>query len=330
MDDDLIELMRQADPARTTAIDRYELEIRSELRRITQRSLAKQDLRTRTRWPWFAVPAVVVAVVVVAVLTQMWNPPYPVAAATPPRLVRSRTSLDVGGAMDRALSQLTPIDSDEAQRCANLEGWYLQTEIGTGSQSASVVSPQEQELIWNEHLAGTITLTAGRSYVLAEGSPSAPCDANAPTPGTVLSRDTFPAGEMPVLFQTPPPSTAPEMRRYLAATLAIDFDADAVDYLSAVRVLMSEWTLSSAQQAAVLSTLRELDGLDVAGEVTDRLGRPGIAFRATSPNSPYFENLFIVSTETGRILALETLYLGGLSELASVPAHSVIDYVAWK
>jgi hypothetical protein len=330
MDEDLAELMRRTDPARTLVDERTESDIQAELRRITGQPAPVHEARHRTRWPWLAVPAVAAAVVAVAVLVQMWNPfGQTASAATPPLLVLSRTSLSVGGAMDHALSQLTATSTRESERRARLEGWYLQTEVDAQGTSASVITPQEQELVWDEDLSGTITLTAGQSYLPTDGSPTATPGTSAPAPGTVLSDDVFPAGQMPVLFQTTPPSSAAEMKQYLATTIGIEISSDAVAYLRAIRILMSEWTLSPGQHAAILSTLVDLDGLEMAGGVTDRLGRPGIAFRATSPTSPQFENLFIISRETGSILALETIYLGGLPELV-LPTPSVIDYTAWK
>lgn len=330
MDDDLARLMRRTDPARTLVDDRTEADIQSELRRIIAPRAAAHQPAPRTRWPWIALPTVAASVIALAVLFQMWNPFGQTAtAATPPLLALSPTSLSVGDAMDQALAQLGATSTWETERRASLEGWYLQTEIDTQGRSASIITPQEQELVWNEDLSGTITLTAGRSYLSTEGLPSAPSDTSAPAAGTVLSREVFPAGQMPVLFQSPPPSSPAEMKQYLATTTGIEVDSDAVAYLRAVRILMSEWTLSPTQQAAILSTLVDLDGIELAGGVTDRLGRAGIAFRVSSPDSPQFENLFIISRDTGSILALETIYLGGLPELA-LPTPSVIDYTAWK
>ena len=327
MDEDLAELMRRTDPARTRLGVRAESEIQAELLRITGSGIST---RTRTRWPWIAMPAVAAAVVTLVVLVQTWNPfGQPATAATPPLLALSQTSLTVGEAMDQALAQLRAMSTGETGRHASLEGWYLQTEIDTQGRSTSVITPQEQELVWNEDLSGRIILTAGRSYRPTDGLPSAASSAAAPAPGTVLSSEVFPAGQMPVLFQSLPPSSSVEMKQYLATTIGIDSDSDGVAYLRAVRILMSEWTLSPIQQAAILSTLVDLDGLEIAGEVTDRLGRAGIAFRVASPESPQFENLLIISRDTGTILALETIYLGGLPELA-LPTPSVIDYTAWK
>lgn len=331
MNDDMAELMRRTDPARTVVDERTESEIRSELRRITQQPPAVlHGPRSRTRWPWLAVPAVAASVVALAVLVQMWNPfVQPVSAATPPLLVLSQSSLSVGEAVEQAVARLTATGAREAERRASLEGWYLQTEIDPQGTSTSVITPQDIELVWNEDLSGTITVTAGQSYLPTDGSPTAPPDLSASPPGTVLSSDVFPAGQMPVLFQTPPPASADEMKQYLATTTGIETDSDAVAYVDAIRMLLSEWTLSPGQQAAILSTLVDLDGIEVAGEVTDRLDRPGIAFRATSPTRPQFEYLLIVSLETGGILALEVIYLGGLSELV-LPTPSVIEYTAWK
>ncbi len=327
MDEDLAELMNRTDPARTEFDRRTDADIQAELHRITMPRAAE---RPRRRWAWMTLPAMAAIAAAVAVVVQVWNPiEQPATAATPPMLPVSKSNVDARGAIDQALATLSASDTYSSKRRAELEGWYLQTEVDSEGDSASVIAPQEQELAWNDDLSGTITLTAGRAYLPTEGLPSAPNDASVPVAGTVLSSETFPAGHMPVLFQAAPPSTAAEMKQYLAATTGVALDADAISYLHAVRILMSEWTLSPSDQASVLSALADLDGIEIAGEVTDRLGRAGVALRVTSPESPHFENLLILSSETGSILALETIYLGGLPNL-TLPTPSVVDYTAWK
>lgn len=331
-DEELDNLMRRVDPAQTTQDLRLESEILRDLIHITKPETSAPQVHTRYAWPWLAVPGIIAAVLAVAVFVQVWNPLGAVhsAAATPPLLTLTPTSLDLEDVMGRALSQLSTSNDREAERQAHYEGWYLQTEVGESGESTSVVTPQQMELVWTPELSGTLKVTAGSSYVPSEGETVAPADGLAPTPGEVIQMQDFAAGDMPVLFRGPPPDSADEMRTYLEEAAGIGPGANVLGYLDAVRVLLSEWTPSAQQMSSILTVLRAFgDELEVAGEVTDRLGRPGIAVRVSSETSSHFQYLLIVSRDTGRIIALETIYLGGLAEL-DLPTPCVTDYIAWK
>lgn len=331
-DEELDNLMRLADPAQTSEDLRLESEIRQELNRITRPETSSPKIQTGYAWPWLVVPGLIAAVLAVAVFVQVWNPLGAVhsAVATPPLLTLTPTSMDLEDVMDRALSQLSTSNGGEPERRAHYEGWYLQTEVSESGATTSVVTPQKTEFVWTSELSGTLKVVSGRSYVPWEGETVAPADGLAPPPGEIIQQQEFPAGEMPVLFREPPPDSRDEMRTYLEETMGLGPDASVPGYLDAIRVLLSEWTPSAKQMASMLTILRSFgDELQVAGEVTDRLGRPGVAVRVNSDANPHFEYLLIVSRESGRIIALETIYLGGLTEL-DLPTPCVTDYIAWK
>ena len=324
-DDDLGELMRRANPVTSAIDERTEAELVADLSRVLDGRRAAR--RAPSRWPWLFVPTAVVAVVLLALVVQSIAPLSPapkVTAATPPLLEIAPTSQTFGDAMDTALAQLaeTP-EVVTPGRGAAFEGWYIQTSVDDDGGSVSFIAPERQELTWNADLSGSIRVTAGAAYSPDGG------DVNAPTAGTVLNEQSFAAGETPVLFAVEPPSTVDEMRAYLASTNAMSAQADAVDYLDTIRTFLSEWTPTAAQESALLGVIRSLDGVDIAGEVTDRLGREGIAFRAISATAPEFEKLLILDRTTGRILALETIYVGGIAEL-DIPTPAVVDYIAWE
>ena len=330
-DEELDNLMRLADPAQTTQDLRSEAQIRQELDRITARGISSRKVPARYTWPWLVVPGVIAAVLAVALFVQVWNPlgAATSAAATPPLLPLTPTSAGIGDVMDRALSQLAKSNDSEPERQALYEGWYLQTEVSESGSSTSVVSPQEMELVWTPELSATLTVTAGRSYVPSDGETVAPADGLAPNPGDVIQKQEFAAGDAPVLFRQPPPDSIDEMRGYLEDATGIGANANVLGYVDAIRILLSEWTPSAQQMASILGVLRPFEELEVAGEVTDRLGRPGVAIRVSSDANPHFQYLFIVSTESGRIIALESIYMGGLAEL-DLPTPCVTDYIAWK
>lgn len=331
-DDEVAELMRRSDPAGELRDVRTEAEIAEDLRAITATTGASPlPMSARRRgWAFVAIAAVVGAVTALAGLVQIWSPyTGPAAAATPPLLELAPTTHTVGEVIDHALARLDAAPVEAAQRHASSEGWYLQTQVDDQHTSRSVITPQIQEVVWNDDLSGTVTLTAGEPYSPRDPAGAPPGELPS-APGTVLSHDEFSAGQMPVLFSEPPPTTTEQLRPYLATAAALSPDtADAVDYLGAVRALLSEWTLGPAGHAALLRILADTGGLAVAGDVTDRLGRPGTALRAISPDSPHFEYLIVISRGTGKIIALEIVYIGGLPDFA-VPAPSVIDYTAWR
>ena len=314
-DTELARALRSLDPASTVVDDRTEQQIADDLRHIRAAPVA----RTTRRWPWIAAPSVAAAAAVIAIITGVWSPigGSESFAATPPLLTLNPTTATLGDVMDRAVSRLRSGDAAEAARHASFEGWYLQTDV---EQRSSVVSPQEHRVEWNDDLSGTITITAGNSYPADDTSPG-------PAPGTILQHEAYLAGQMPILFTTTPPP-ASGMSAYLAQAMGGELP-DASAYLAAIRVLQSEWTLSGDQRAALLEGLRGYAGVEVAGEVTDRLGRAGVALRIHSDASPHYDYLAIIGDDTGALIAIESIYLGGLQELP-VAAPSVTEYIAWK
>ena len=64
------------------------------------------------------------------------------------------------------------------------------------------------------------------------------------------------------------------------------------------------------------------------GTVTDRLGRAGIAVELTSRTRPQFSVTLVLDAETRRIIAADTVYLGGVPEL-DLPRGSIVEYAAW-
>lgn len=324
-DRDFNDLLRRSDPAREVHDQRTDSEIHAAVAMITRRERPAGRVPS---WPWIALPAAAVLVTLAFVVANLWQPSAPAAAATPVPLQISPTQERLGDVMNRVitLAHAQPQGGDR-QRRASYEGWYLQTDVESDG-SRSVIAPQEHSLTWTEALAGKLTVTAGEPYVL-RGDEAVPAPTTSSTPaGTVLVEDEYAEGQMPVLFTTPPPTDVEALRAYLAQGVG-GIPADAVGYLNAIRVFQSEWTPSAAVRSAMLELLRDSDALELAGEVTDRLGRPGYALRATSADSPHFEYVAVVSRESGSIIALETLYVGGLAEL-DVPDGSVIDYIAWK
>lgn len=87
--------------------------------------------------------------------------------------------------------------------------------------------------------------------------------------------------------------------------------------LLAIGAVLAGYPVTAAQEAAVLEYLAGLDGLMLAGEVTDRLRRTGLAFQA-SDRGPYTDTI-IVDSKTGEVIAEETR-----------TSQGVILYRAWR
>jgi len=325
-DDDIDDAIRRADPARSVRDDRSEAEKTAALRRITSTPRVPARVRVASKWPWLALP-VAAAVAATLVVVQISQPVSPAAAATPPMLTVSSISQTADEVLDDAIARLQAAPDVEPERRAAYEGWYLQTDVD-GTSPRSVISPQRHELTWQEDLSGEVTVTAGESYTVTDGTTSPVTDDTAPPAGSTLLEEQYGAGEMPVLLTTPPPADVDDLRSYLALATGSPAN-DSVGYLLGARVLLSEWTLGPQHQAALLTILRESGDLEAVGDVTDRLGRPAVALRAASPDQPNFELLALLSRDSGALIALEVVYIGGLTELGVDPP-CVTEYIAWK
>ncbi len=313
---ELGDLLRRADPAAHVRDRRGPAEIAEAVREIVASPRVDSSGGRTRRWPWIALPSAAALVALVLLVVPILTPCLASRAATPPLLAISPTSRSLGAVMDQALAQLERLATGDPRRGATFEGWYLQTDV---ESTASSTSPQRHVLTWRDDLSGELTVTAGEPFGDAEPA--------GPAPGSVLVSERYAAGEAPIVFRAPPPAGTRELRAYLAEARGEEVP-DAVGYLSAMRTLLSEWRLTTADHATLLRILRSSEGVEVAGDVTDRLGRPGTALRITSPRDPHFEYLAVISRETGALIAIETVYLGGLAELAA-PAPCVVDYIAW-
>lgn len=315
MTDELERAMRSLDPGASATDTRSESQIRTDLALV----MTMPRPKAARSWPWIAGSSIAAGAAIIAIVAGLLGPfgHAPSYAATPPMLDIRPSLTNLGDVVDRARSQLRDAGGDATRR-ASFEGWYLQTDV---DDQTGRISPQRHDVVWDVDLSGTVTVTAGETY---------PTDGaeDVSDPGSVIQYDEYSAGEMPILFTAEPPSTVDEMSEYLALALGAPA-TDAASYLSAARVLLSEWTLSGEQHAALLDGLARLPRVQVAGDVVDRLGRPGVALRVTSSASQHFEYLAILSADTGKLIAIETIYLGGLDELR-VSSPSVTDYIAWK
>lgn len=200
------------------------------------------------------------------------------------------------------------------------QSWALNTWINDdGAIESSTVEPSWSETTFEDD--GTV------HYRLIAAEPFTGQDSDDLTePGTVLVNETFQPGEWGFTADNAPPTRADEIGSYLAE-LSGNPALTAGDAIREISGILSNYVLSSEQEAAIIGYLATLDTLTVAGETVDRLGRTGIVFSATD-RSADFEDLLIIDPQTGKILAAETIYVG--SDRTDIASPSVIDYTAWE
>jgi hypothetical protein len=333
---DLERLMRAADPARTPADAPLTLRAEADLARITAgRESARPDIRRPWTRRWFAIPAVAFLVLMIFAVVNVLPIDGQVdraEAGTPPILTPKGESVPTGEAMAKAIRQLGEATraSDIPRRESEFQAWYVNTEVGAPGESSSTVSPRNTEIHWKEDLSGSQLITVGRPFSAVDGTTEVPLEAAAGKEGDVVRDESFSRGRLVVSFRDPAPVDPVAMRDYLVENGGVVDATDPVELLDAVAELMNFWTLTPAQHSAILQMLSTMPGVESYGNVEDRLGRAGFAFRLTSPEpDAHFYSLLVVDAETGRILSLETIYLGGIAELSIAPP-AVIRYLAWR
>jgi len=332
-DSEFDQLVRRADPARTPLTAPLTMRAEADLARITKShdDAAPAPARPWSR-RWFAIPAVAFMFVLVFTLVNV----VPIggrderaAAGTPPILEPKGENVPTGEAMATAIRQLSTPPSTPAvpRREASFQAWYVNTEVGA-TGSSSTVSPRNTEIHWEEDLSGSMLITVGRPFAV-DGTTEIPLEESGKE-GDVVRDEKYSRGRFTVLFEAPAPEDPAAMLAYLRDFGGVIDDTDPVELLDAVAELMNHWTLTPAQHSAVLQMLSAMPGVESFGFVDDRLGRPGFAFRVTSPepDAPFY-SMLVVGEKSGKILSLETIYLGGIAELTVAPP-AVIRYVAWR
>lgn len=212
----------------------------------------------------------------------------------------------------------------EALRESVSIGWYLKIDGDTMRIEPGPIVPQVVHTWWNEDLSGRIVMSTGDPYY--PGRPDEPVQPEeAPPPGTVLHDMVFAPGE----FDTAPVVVVGDsieaMRTVLEAN-GMEEDASAARTIDVISGVFSHWTLTNAQQRTVLRILAQTDGLEIAGTTRDRAGRDVIVFRAVTRDGS-FEQLLLVSAETGRMVGQETTRL---RPYGGIPAGTLMSYQLWE
>jgi hypothetical protein len=295
---------------------------------LTEPNTVVVPLRPRRRGDARAWITAIVAVLVLASVFFAGNVlTRPVAsAATPPLL----TSSPVDGTLEDVLERLSVAaqnnqnDTPSHQRSIVYETWSANITVGEDKTVDIFVQPQEIERTWSDDLSGRIVTRAG-AVKWGEQTEAA----TAAEPGTVLDDGTFGPGEYPALFPATPPASAGEMRTYLSSVLGLTGESTAGEWFKAIQDLRVDWPLTGAQTSALIQIIKTLPDVAVAGTVTDRLGRQGVALETETREGGNFKDILVFDSATGLLLSAEDVYLGGLEDI-DLPAMTVLSYTAWK
>ena len=282
--------------------------------------------RRRIRTAWVTAIAAVLVFATVIVAGNVTNRPAPSAAFAPPLLTSTPIEGTTGEILDALGSSASDIHMADAasDRTVLYESWSANISIDDNTVLDIFVQPQETRRTWSDDLSGRIVSRAGAVKWGGETPDSA-----AAKPGTVLVDEDFGPGLYPTFFATPPPTTAEEMRSYLAAPFGLGEQSTTGEWFKAINDLRVDWPLDGAQNSAILQLIATLPDVTVAGTVTDRLGRSGVAVQTDSRADGKFRDILVFDSATGLLISSEFVYLGGLTDI-SLPEMTVLDYTAWR
>lgn len=252
--------------------------------------------------------------------------PQAAIAATPPLLEvtpTQRTAHDLLLGMSQALQAGSSTSQPDPIRL-HVRAWTLQTG-DDGRATSSTVVPENYEITRGIDGSFSTRVTAGQPVDRA-GEPVR--GDGIPSEGDLVWEETWAAGEYQFLFPDPFPNDHEAVDGYFRQALGATRALSAASAIQAVNDLLFEQQLADAQEAALLVYLASLPDLRASGEVRDRLGREGVIFVAPDQDRPGYERHLIVSPDTGRILATETIYTG--TDRTDIASPSVVNYFIWK
>lgn len=327
---DLDEELRAANPHPTRRNSPLSVRAERELSDLLEAAVEPTRVRRAPRPHRRALPAlgfagaasIAVVVAVVFAVTNLGQTGSPSLAA-PPQLETTPLGDDVGevlaGLAERARAHTTSATPTQTIR---LETWSAQIDADF-PRSSYFVQPEEMEKVWSPDQSGTWRSWAGEVRYGVPIPTEAPLD-----PGTSLRDDVYAAGEFPLIYADPPPDNVHDLDAYLRGAADLPERPEAIDYFGAIEGMRYDRVLSGAQTAAALDLLAGLPDVTLAGTVTDRLGREGIAIQAERLSGTH-RMLLIFSVESGLLLSSETIYLGGIPDFA-LEYPTVQNYFAWK
>lgn len=331
MDELFDDLLRSAGPGTVRRGDPLSSRGQRELEkyRIMERELVpvgQSEAQTRNRRnPALVTSSIsIVGVLFLVVVAALLNS-APTFALTPPVLdINVQASRESSSALFRELGELRRQFeqreiSSSPPRTIRAQTWSRNTVVGDdGTVEQSVHEPRWYETSFE--LDGTVH----ERIVAADPFPGQRSE-NLPEPGTVITDTIHSPGSWWGEALNELPSDPLEVGDFLAEFAGVR-TLSAPEAISEIRNLLMARPVNGEEEAVIIEYLATLDQIEVSGSVVDRLGRPGIVFNSGGDPSE-FEELLVVSSENGRILASESIFVG--EALTGIPSPSVAYYVAW-
>ncbi len=320
-DDDLARALRRMDPAETPLDAPLPLDAERRLRQILDRPPVRRR-RPALAWTSAAAAVVVILTIVTGVL---WMPGTSASALTPKPLVYTAVPSGTGAAevIAQAQERLAAGDGEVAAERRSLSlGWYFSA--SPDGAEATVFRREWVDLRWNEDFSGSVVTTAAEA-TNADGDTVPNVD---PAPGTVVGEMRYVRNQFRPLSPTPPDASAEAMRALLTTATGATEALNAGDALVGVRSVQGEWTLSNAQQSALLDVVAASPGLRALGTTEDRLGRAVVGLAGIPSVTANTEVTLLLSTETGRIVGFESALIDANTDL-DLPAGSLTEYALW-
>lgn len=323
-DEELTRRLHAAFPkASARDVSAHQAGIRDEIAAGTYRDASPVALRPAPRPRFVTLPIAasvgVAFIIALALITVVLRPPVAMAA-TPPVL----EARPVSGTAQQLLTEIAASVRQQGEPASDSIR-YQQWRLAFDAESEEPPQQMTPEIV-------ATTFAADGSWH-SEARAGETSDAN----GERVANPEYAAGELlwtleveaedfaPVFSEAPPTNTD-EVGPYLR-TSGYVVDETAGEYFEAVQAVLLEHSVSSAQSAALIEYLTTLPGITVAGEVTDRLGRSGIAFTAPSSIPGGYEHTVVINGTQG-ILSYEFVYTG--SDRTDVQAPAVLAYIAWE
>ncbi len=263
-----------------------------------------------------------VAVVASSIAVASFWSPTSVHAATPPLL----SVAPLSGTTESLLSALSgTIDEDaigETNMLIEVDAWTLATD-DDGIATSNTIAPEHYSITRGADGTYATRVTTGQA-VDAYGAPVE----NAIEPGALVWEEAWGPGEYAFLFPGPLPTNASEIGGFLSQAIGASEPITAAKAIQATNDLLFEQQLTPLQWTALIQYFATLPDLVPVGEARDRLGRTGMVFSARDAERAGYQRNLVVSPETGRILATETLYSG--DDRTDIASPSVVNYFVWN
>lgn len=296
-DDEIDRLFRAANPAAKPAdqLSAQAVAVRESIIRGTY-----APTRERRGWVWgrFAVAlAAIVAIVIVA--TNVLAPKQAVALTPPP--LEYTNPQPLSEAVHEAKTRLessAPVKQE--RRVSSLVwGWS----IDMAKERVESV-PQVITFEWAPETGSRSTIVAGEPYwpegVRPEGINKSPYE-----PGDIITELVTAPEDLSIPAEVVNLNDGSRESVDKALTsLGATSSSSSGEILVVIGRLLSYWTLTNEQHAALIDRLVEAGGVTVMGESMDRLGRDVVGLRVTDPTTDY-QDTVLLSRDTGRIVGME-------------------------